>query len=65
MKPASNLKGLPILLVFGDESLKGYSTRAYARWPMSDGTFKCCLIACKSRVIPDRRQETGAMRQKI
>ena len=55
IKPANDIKGLPVLLVFGDGSREAYSACAYARWPMSDGTFKCSLIACKSRVTPRQK----------
>ena len=43
------------MLVFGDGSRDAYCAMAYARWPMADGTFKCILVTCKTRVAPHQK----------
>ena len=50
--PKEKVKGAPSLLVFGDGSRDVYCVMAYARWPMSNGSFKCYLITCKTKVAP-------------
>ena len=51
----AKVKGAPALLVFGDGSRDAYCAVAYARWPMADGSFQCCLISCKTRVAPRQK----------
>jgi hypothetical protein len=46
------VKGRPMLLIFGDGSVEASCALAYLRWEMEDGSVVCRLLAGKTRVAP-------------
>ncbi len=46
------VKGKPMLLIFGDGSVEASCALAYLRWEMEDGSVVCRLLAGKTRVAP-------------
>ncbi len=44
------VKGRPMLLIFGDGSVEASCALAYLRWEMEDGSVVCRLLAGKTRV---------------
>jgi hypothetical protein len=46
------VKGKPMLLIFGDGSVEASCALAYLRWEMEDGSVVCRLLAEKTRVAP-------------
>ncbi len=46
------VKGKPMLLIFGDGSVEASCALAYLRWEMEDGSVVCRLLAGKTRVTP-------------
>jgi hypothetical protein len=51
-KPKEEVRGKPMLLIFGDGSTLASCALAYLRWQMADGTVQCRLLAGKTRVAP-------------
>jgi hypothetical protein len=51
-KPKEEVRGKPMLLIFGDGSMLASCALAYLRWQMADGTVQCRLLAGKTRVAP-------------
>lgn len=47
--------GDPILVIYADASNIAYSTCAYVRFELKDGTFSAQLLAAKSRIAPIRQ----------
>lgn len=54
MKPNDAI-GDPILVIYADASNIAYSTCAYVRFELKDGTFSSRLFAAKSRIAPIRQ----------
>ena len=50
--PEKEVKGLPMLIVFSDGSLKAYGAVAYIRWELQEGGFWTQLIMAKSKIAP-------------
>jgi hypothetical protein len=46
------VRGKPVLLIFGDGSVEASCALAYLRWEMEDGSVVCRLLAGKTRVAP-------------
>ncbi len=46
------VKGKPMLLIFGDGSVEASCALAYLRWEMEEGSVVCRLLAEKTRVAP-------------
>jgi hypothetical protein len=46
------VKGSPMLLIFGDGSVEASCALAYLRWELEDGSVVCRLLAGKTRVAP-------------
>jgi hypothetical protein len=46
------VKGNPMLLIFGDGSVEASCALAYLRWELEDGSVVCRLLAGKTRVAP-------------
>jgi hypothetical protein len=46
------VKGNPMLLIFGDGSVEASCALAYLRWELEDGSVVCRLLAGKTRVPP-------------
>jgi hypothetical protein len=46
------VRGKPMLLIFGDGSVEASCALAYLRWEMEDGSVICRLLAGKTRVAP-------------
>ena len=51
IKPV-HASGKPDIVIFSDASSDPYGAVAYARWHISDGKFKSCLIASKNWIAP-------------
>lgn len=47
--------GNPTLVMYSDASTTAYSTCAYIRFELKDGTFSAQLLAAKSRIAPSRQ----------
>ncbi|XP_071519126.1 uncharacterized protein [Panulirus ornatus] len=57
IKP-DNALGNPTLVIYTDASNIAYSTCAYIRFELKDGTFSAQLLAAKSRIAPIRQITT-------
>ncbi|XP_071519124.1 uncharacterized protein [Panulirus ornatus] len=57
IKP-DNALGNPTLVIYADASNIAYSTCAYIRFELKDGTFSAQLLAAKSRIAPIRQITT-------
>jgi hypothetical protein len=63
IQPSKRLAEPPLLLMFVDGSRDAYSTLAYIRWVLEDGSVECRLIAGKSRVAP--KQKISILRMEL
>ena len=50
--PDAEVKGLPMLIIFSDGSLKAFGAVAYIRWELKEGGFWTRLIMAKSKIAP-------------